>query len=100
LPIGGEFREQVRLLLALLGENVGGRFAFHLDNLEVVIVHPDSALKIALTLFGLLWSNVENVAVQVIFLLLSLVVDVVLGKFVGTQSKGEAAFNVLVIFGA
>ena len=61
LAPGGELRKQV--LLALLLANVGNRFAERLDDLEVVIVHPDPSLEVALVLLNQLGRDIENVGV-------------------------------------
>ena len=65
-----------------------------------MVVHPDSPLEIAFAFLQLLGRGVKNVSLQVIFLLRSLIDDVVLRQFVRAYREMQAAFNVVLIFRA
>src|SRR5260370_40081573 len=72
--------------------------AVSLYKLEVVIIHPDPPLEITFVLLHLLGSDVENVGVELIFLLLADIQNAVFRKFVTGKYERQAVLNVVGIF--
>src|ERR1700690_2694538 len=97
LAPGGESREQI--ILALFLANIWNRLAVSLHNLKIVIVHPDSALEVALLTHDLFGSKIEDVGVQFVLLLLANVKNLILRNFVGAKYKGQAMPDIVNVFG-
>src|SRR3989442_5433267 len=95
LPPGSELGKEV---FAFLASNVRDCLAVRLHDLETVVVHSDAPLEVALVLFDGFRSDIEDVAMQLIFLLLADVEDVVFGNFVARQDKRQAVANIGEIF--
>ena len=64
-----------------------------------MVIHPNCALKIAFLLLNLLWCNFKNIAMEIVLLLLALVGDLVVGKFVGAKRELKAALDIGFVFG-
>ena len=101
LAPGGELGEEIFLISPLLNfvagasiANVGNGLAVGLNDLKVVIVDPHTSLKIALLAFNFLRRDIEDVAMQFVFLLLADIEDVVFGKILGGQNKWQAVADV------
>src|ERR1035438_4261887 len=94
LPPGGELGKEI-LLVAMFLPNVGDGLAIGLHNLEIVIVDPDAPLEVALLAFDLFGRDVEDVAIQFVFLLLSRVEDVVVRQVFGSQHERQAMPDIL-----
>ena len=71
--------------------------AVRLHDLEVVVVHPDAALEIALVLLNLLGRNVEDISPEFVFFLLADVEDRVFRNFVAGQHEGHPMMNVIEV---
>src|SRR3954470_880741 len=84
-PPGGEFGEQI--FVVFLFTNVRNGLAVSFNDLKVMIVHPDTALKISLLPDNFFGGYIEHVAVQLIFLLLAYVQNVVFTYLVRSQHK-------------
>src|SRR6266581_5072983 len=84
LTIGLKTREKI---LVVLGFEVRHSFAVSLHDLQVLIVHPDLALKVALPFFDGLWCNVENIAVDLIDHFFAEVFHVVFADIVAGEYK-------------
>ena len=69
------------------------------DDLEVLLVDPDLALEVALSLFEDLGFGVEDVGVDLVDVLAAEVGDVVLGQVFGGEDEGEAVLDVLEVGG-
>src|ERR1700746_1647159 len=93
LPPGGKSWKQI--LVAPLFANIRDSFAKRLHDLEIVIVHPDTPLKISFLANDLLRCNVEDVTMQLLFLLLADIEDVVFGNFIRGQDEGEPMTRVV-----
>ena len=76
LPPRREFGIEI-LFVAVLLADVGHGLAVRLHNLKVVVVDPDSSLKISLLAHNLFGSDVEHITVDLIFLLLAHIKNVV-----------------------
>ena len=68
LAPGSEFGEEIFIIL---GADIGYSFAKSLNNLKVAVVDPYASLEISFALFYLFGSNVEDIRMQFIFLLLA-----------------------------
>src|SRR5258708_38627925 len=66
---------------------------FH--DLEIGLVHPDASLEVALLSDDCFWSDIEDVAVQLIFLLLADIKDVVFRNLSGGKHKRKAITEIL-----
>ena len=97
LPPGGELGKEI-LLVAVFLPNVGDGLAIGLHNLEIVIVDPDASLEVALLAFDLFGCDVEDVAIQFVFLLLAGVDDVVFRQVFGSQHERQAMSDIFEIF--
>ena len=64
---------------------------------KVVIVDPDAPLEVALVVLYLLGVDIEDVGVQLVFLLLAKILDVVLRNFVAGEDEGHALFDVFEV---
>src|SRR5262249_30414638 len=96
LPPGGELGiEMLFLAFFLRVADLGHCLTVGLYDLVVVIVDPDATLKITLLADDLFGRDIENETVQLVFLLLADIEDVVFGNFVGRQDKGQAVAKVL-----
>src|SRR5579864_9263642 len=92
LAPGGELGEEIFLVSPLLDfvagapvADVGNGLAVGLNDLKIVIVDPHTSLKIALLAFNLLRRYIKDVAVQLVFILLPNIEDVVFRKILGGQ---------------
>ena len=83
--------------LVFLIVDLRDRFAVGLHDLKIVVVHPDASLEIPLLADDLLGSDVEYIAVQVVFLLLPHIKYVVLANFVAGQNERQPVANVIEI---
>src|SRR5208283_403101 len=98
LPPGGELWIQMFFLTLLLRvASLGHSLAVGFYDLEVVIVNPDPPLEIPLLPDNLLGSDVEYVAAQLVFRLLTHVKNVVFRNFVGGENKRQPVAKVLHI---
>lgn len=89
-------KRRMKVLLAFLGV-VGDHPAVGDDDLKIVVVDPDPAVQVSMALVNLLWADVEDIAVDLIHLLLAVVADVVGGKVGGCEDKKVADLQVLEI---
>ena len=96
LAPGSEFGEEIFLSFLALA-NVGHALAVSLHNLKILVVHPDPPLKVALLTFNAFGSDIEHVTVQLVFLLLSDVKDVVLGNLLRGQDERQSVPDVVDI---
>ena len=92
--VGDEAGETI---LAALFQDVRHGLAVTLYDGEIVIVHPDGTLEIALVLFDFLGCDIEAVGVERVDTLFAFVLDVVLGQFGGVEHERLNAFKVLHI---
>ena len=81
----------------MLLADVGDGLPVSLDDLEVPIVHPHPALEIALLADNLFGRDVEDVAVQIVFLLLAHVEQVVLRQFLRGQHERQPMPDVVKV---
>ena len=105
LAPGGELGEEIFLISPLFDfvagvpiADVRNGLAVGLNDLKIVIVDPHTSLKIALLAFNLLRRDIEDVAMQFVFLLLPNIEDVVFRKVLGGQDEWQAVANVGEIF--
>src|SRR5215475_14979752 len=77
---------------------IGNTFAVGLNDLQILIVYPDAALEIALSFFNGLWSNVEDVSLQLVNLLLSDVHHLIFRQLLGGEREGGAFAQVVHVF--
>src|SRR5579864_7919252 len=105
LAPGGELGEEIFLVSPLFDfiagapiADVGNGLSVGLNNLKIVIVDPYAPLEISLLAFNLLGRDIEDVAVQFVFLLLANIEDVVFRKILGGQDEWKAVANVGEIF--
>ena len=73
-------------------------FALGHHDLQVQVVHPDPSPEITPVAADPLRLHVEHIAVELVHLLLSLVLDLVFGKVLGGQRKGLQVEGVVQIF--
>ncbi len=66
-------------------------------DLQVLLVRPDLALEVAVTLHQLLRGNIENIGIQVVDLLFAEVRQVVLGQLRRSQDEGQSLLDVVDI---
>ena len=66
-----------------------------LHDLEILIVHPDASLEISFLARNLFGSDVEHIAVQLVFRLLAHIEDVVLRNLIAGEHKGQTVAEVL-----
>src|SRR5580658_4228032 len=85
LAIGGKTRE----LVVLAVPDGAHAFAVGLDNLQVAIVHPSLAFKVALTLHRLLRfrSHGKNIGIDLVDLFAADISNVVVGNLVGGEHE-------------
>ena len=96
LPPGGELGiEMFFLALLFCVTNFRNGLAIGLHDLEIMVVDPDPALEIAFLANDLFGSDVEDVAMQFVFLLLADVEDVVFRNFLAGEHKGQAVADIL-----
>ena len=77
---------------------VGDVFAGDHDDLEVLLVHPDAALVVALVLLDGFGRGIEDVGVELVDLLSANIGDVVLWQVFGGENEGETVFEVVEVF--
>src|ERR1700751_5426785 len=77
-------REEV-LIVALA--NVGHGFSVGLDDFEILVIHPDPSLKIALILLNFLRLHFEKIGGELVDLLPPVVGDVRFGQFIGREDE-------------
>src|SRR5215472_7781041 len=94
LAIGAEPREDI---LVILADDVRNGLAVGHDDLQVLVIDPNAALKITLLLLNDLGGDVENIRRKVVHLLTTHVGDVVLGKLGGGENERLHIANVVVI---
>src|SRR5665213_2139306 len=78
---------------------VGNGFSVDQDDLEVLLVNPDTTLKIALSFFEDLGTCAEDVGVDLVDMLTAEVGNVVLGQVFGGENKGQSVLDVLKVGG-
>jgi len=93
--VGGEVGEAV---FSVLSNDVWDGFAEGFDDLKIVIVDPDAAVKVALFLLDDLRRNVKDVGGKVVDLLATDISNVVFGQLVSGESEGLDFFEVVQIF--
>lgn len=91
LVVGGEGWGEVFVALAGV---VGDVLAVDEDDLEVLLIDPDLALKVTFVLLHDFGAGGEDVGVELVDLLAAEVGDVVLGKVGGGEDEGEALLDV------
>src|SRR5262245_33262748 len=95
LAICFETREEI--LIALCSD-IRNRLSICLYDLEIFVIDPDLALKIALALLQLLWSNIENIAIDFVDLFLPEVFHIVFADVVSCENKRLNFTEVLQVF--
>src|SRR5438552_997895 len=76
-----------KILLSFLLANVRDGFAEGFHDLKIAVIDPDAALKIALLADDFLGSNVENIAMQFVLLLLADIENLIFRDFVGGEHE-------------
>ena len=90
--------EMFGLITLLLGvSNLRNSLAVGLYDLEIVIVHPDATLEIPLFAYDRFRRNVEDKAVQRVFLLLAYIKDVVFRNLFRGQHEGQLVAEILYV---
>src|SRR5262245_48563666 len=87
--IGSEARKEILLFLF---DDIGDRFAVRFDNLQVLVVHPEAALEVALIFLDDFWSGVKDVGGEFVHFLAADVSDVVFMEFIAGERKGLNTF--------
>ena len=82
----------------MLAANVRDGFAVGFDDLEIVIVDPNAPLEVTFLAFDFFRSDIEDVAVQFVLLLLADIKDVVFGQILGREDKGQFVPDILHVF--
>src|ERR1700687_2035351 len=88
LPPGSELREKI-LLASFFPANIRNRLAVSLHDLEIVVIDPDSSLKIALLAYDLFGRKIEHIAMQLVLLLLPHVKNLIFRNFVAGKHEGQ-----------
>ena len=78
---------------------VGDGFSVDEDDLKVLLVDPDFALKVAVIFYDDFGPSAEDVGVEFVDVLASEVGDVVLGQVFGGEDEGQAVLDVLEVGG-
>ena len=94
---GGEGGEQVFLAAPLLDAEVGHVLAVGLHDLEVAIIHPDAALKIAPVFFDLLGRNVEHVGADLVDALFADVQNLVVRNLIAGQHERHPVLDIVKV---
>ena len=94
LPPGHKGRMQIFIVLAGV---VGDHAAIGHHDLQVGCVHPDTAQQVALPFCNNLGTDVEDVAIHFVYLLLAHVLYVVLAYLLGGEDERIAVLDILQI---
>src|SRR5262249_54302496 len=97
LAVGYKPRHQV--LVALLAD-VRHALSTGLDDLKVLIVHPDASLKIPFVLLDAFGRHVEHVRIDFVYTLSADIEDVVLRQVLRGHDKRHFVTNVLEVLSA
>jgi hypothetical protein len=90
------FKARESRILVLPGDHVDGlSVGFH--NLQILVVHPDFSLKVALLLLNLLGRYIKHVAVYFVDLLLSQVGQIVFFDITCGEDERENVLNIMEI---
>ena len=92
LVVRGEGRGDV---FFAAGDDLGNVQAVAHDDLEILLVDPDLALKVAVAFDDLLGRDVEDVGLEIVDLLLAKVVDVVVRELRGGEDERQTVFDVV-----
>ena len=76
------------------------KLSFALHDLEIAIIQPNAALKIAVLTYHFLRCDIKDITVQFIFLLLPYVKQVVLTDFVDPQGELIPILKLIHVTGA
>ncbi len=87
------FEDRKKILAPVL-TNIGDGLPFRSHDMEALVFDPDSALKIALPLFGRARFDIEDEAAEVIQLLQAGVLNDVLLDFIAGKGEGQILSNV------
>ena len=85
--------------MPLLFPDVGNRLAERLHDLKITVVDPDAALKVTFFSNDLFRSNVENVAMQLVFLLLPDIKNLIFRNFVAGEHEGQPMPDIVQVLG-
>ena len=91
LVIGGVGRREILVPLALV---VGHALAIDEDDLEILLIEPDLALKVAVVLLDGFGRGGEDIGVEGVDLLPAEVLDVILRQVLRGQDEGQAVLDV------